>query len=42
MEDFLIDNNPKNKLNIPFSTYKGMNYQGGVSDHFPIVMKLEL
>lgn len=36
--DFLTDGNPKHRLITPYSTYKGMYYQGGVSDHFPIVM----
>lgn len=40
-KDFLIEDNPKNKLITPFSTYKGVRYQGGVSDHFPIVLKLD-
>lgn len=40
-KDFLIEDNPKNKLITPFSTYKGIKYQGGISDHFPIVLKLD-
>ena len=38
--DFLVDDNPKNKLITPYSTYRGLKYQGGISDHFPIVMTL--
>lgn len=37
---FLIDPNPKNKLITPFSTYRGIKYQGGISDHFPIIMMI--
>jgi hypothetical protein len=33
---FLVDNNRNNRLIQPLSTYKGMSYQGGASDHFPI------
>ena len=36
--EFLTDGNPKHRLLTPYSTYKGMHYQGGISDHFPIVM----
>lgn len=36
--DFLTDGNPKHRLLTPYSTYKGTYYQGGISDHFPIVM----
>lgn len=34
--DFLIDKDKNNRLIQPLSTYKGMHYQGGASDHFPI------
>ncbi|MBR1769854.1 MAG: hypothetical protein IJ748_05280 [Bacteroidales bacterium] len=37
---FLIDKDRYSKVDKPFSTYKGMKYQGGISDHFPIIMKL--
>ena len=40
MQDFLIDNNPNQTMITPFSTYKGFKYQGGISDHFPIYLKL--
>ncbi len=39
-DDFLVEQNPKNKLITPYSTYRGMYYQGGISDHFPIVMTI--
>lgn len=39
--DFLIDKNNKSHLDVPFSTYKGMHYQGGISDHFPIIMMIK-
>lgn len=38
--DFMIDPNPNISLITPFSTYKGYKYQGGVSDHFPIFIKI--
>jgi len=38
--DFMIDPNPNISLVTPFSTYKGYKYQGGVSDHFPIFLKI--
>ncbi|MFA6806505.1 MAG: endonuclease/exonuclease/phosphatase family protein [Bacteroidales bacterium] len=38
--DFMIDPNPKTTKTTPFSTYKGYKYQGGISDHFPIFMKV--
>lgn len=38
--DFMIDPNPKATKITPFSTYKGYKYQGGISDHFPIFMKV--
>lgn len=38
--DFMIDPNPKTTKVTPFSTYKGYKYQGGISDHFPIFMKV--
>ncbi|MBQ0112937.1 MAG: hypothetical protein KBT03_07395 [Bacteroidales bacterium] len=38
---FLINKDRSKRLDIPFSTYKGYYYQGGVSDHFPIIMKLK-
>ncbi len=37
---FLIDKDRHNKLDKPFPAYKGLRYQGGISDHFPIIMKL--
>lgn len=38
--DFMIDPNPNISLVTPFSTYKGYKYQGGISDHFPIFIKV--
>ncbi|MFA6200542.1 MAG: endonuclease/exonuclease/phosphatase family protein [Bacteroidales bacterium] len=38
--DFMIDPNPNYALITPFSTYKGYKYQGGISDHFPVFIKL--
>lgn len=38
--DFLVERDPYSRKNKPFSTYKGMNYQGGISDHYPIILKL--
>lgn len=38
--DFLVEKDPYSKLDKPFSTYKGMIYQGGISDHYPIILKL--
>lgn len=40
IQDFLIDNNPNQTMITPFSTYKGFKYQGGISDHFPVYLKL--
>lgn len=39
--NFLIENERKNRLIQPLSTYRGMNYQGGASDHFPIRLFLK-
>lgn len=38
---FLVKNDKSYAIDIPFSTYKGYYYQGGISDHFPIIMKLK-
>lgn len=38
--NYLIEQNPKNNITIPFSTYKGMRYQGGVSDHLPVFFRI--
>lgn len=40
MPDFMIDKNPDKVAITPFSTYKGYKYQAGISDHFPIFLKL--
>ncbi len=39
--EFLIDKDKHNRLIQPLPTYKGMNYQGGASDHFPIRLFLK-
>ncbi len=39
-EQFLIDPDTKSALIKPSPTYKGMRYNGGISDHFPIRMTL--
>lgn len=38
--EFLISKDKRKKYDRPFSTYKGVKYEGGVSDHFPIIMRL--
>lgn len=40
MPEFMIDPNPNSSLITPLSTYKGYKYQGGISDHFPIFLKI--
>ena len=37
---FLISKDKRKKYDRPFSTYKGIKYEGGISDHFPIIMRL--
>lgn len=37
---FLVEKDRKSKVDKPFSAYKGMKYQGGISDHFPVVLKI--
>ena len=39
--EFLISKDKRKKYDRPFSTYKGVKYEGGVSDHFPIIMRLK-
>ncbi|MGP1514434.1 MAG: endonuclease/exonuclease/phosphatase family protein [Bacteroidales bacterium] len=39
--EFLITKSKRQKYARPFSTYKGMKYEGGISDHFPIIMKIK-
>ncbi|MBN2667418.1 MAG: endonuclease, partial [Bacteroidales bacterium] len=38
--DFLLKNDNKYPGMIPFSTYRGYSYQGGFSDHLPILLDL--
>ena len=39
---FLFTKDEKYGDNEPFRTYKGMKYQGGISDHLPIYTDFEL
>jgi hypothetical protein len=38
--DFLLKKDPKYPGSSPFSTYKGYRYQGGFSDHLPVLLDL--
>ncbi len=38
--NFLILQDKRQRYDRPSPTYKGMRYAGGISDHFPIVMRL--
>lgn len=38
--DFLLMKDPKYPGFTPFSTYRGYRYQGGFSDHLPVLLKL--
>jgi Endonuclease/Exonuclease/phosphatase family len=38
--DFLLRNDPKYPGRTTFSTYKGYRYQGGFSDHLPVLLDL--
>ena len=40
--DFLLEEDDKYGGFKPFRTYNGMKYQGGFSDHLPIVLDLQL
>ncbi len=40
--DFLMKKDPKFPGSTPFSTYKGYKYQGGFSDHLPILLDLKI
>lgn len=40
--DFLLEEDEKYGGSKPFRTYNGMKYQGGFSDHLPIVLDLHL
>ncbi|MBQ7984761.1 MAG: hypothetical protein IJ250_03895 [Bacteroidales bacterium] len=39
---FLISQDRSARYDVPFSTYRGMKYEGGVSDHFPILMRIKV
>jgi hypothetical protein len=38
---FLLKNDPKYPGVTPFSTYRGYRYQGGISDHLPVLLDLK-
>jgi predicted extracellular nuclease len=40
--DFLMKKDPKYPGLTPFSTYRGMQYQGGFSDHLPVLLDLKV
>lgn len=40
-EGFLLKDDPVYPGKSPFSTYRGLKYQGGFSDHLPILLSLE-
>jgi hypothetical protein len=40
--DFLLTSDPKYPGFIPFSTYRGYRYQGGFSDHLPVLLNLKV
>jgi hypothetical protein len=40
--DFLLKNDPKYPGYSPFSTYHGYKYQGGFSDHLPVLLDLKV
>jgi endonuclease/exonuclease/phosphatase family metal-dependent hydrolase len=37
---FLLIKDPKYPGSMPFSTYRGYRYQGGYSDHLPVILEL--
>jgi endonuclease/exonuclease/phosphatase family metal-dependent hydrolase len=39
--DFLLKKDPKYPGKSPFSTYRGYKYQGGFSDHLPVLIDLK-
>ena len=39
--DFLLVKDPKYPGFTPFSTYLGYRYQGGFSDHLPVLLTLK-
>jgi len=40
--EFLLMKDPKYPGFTPFSTYRGYRYQGGFSDHLPVIIRLNL
>lgn len=40
--DFLLKKDPKYPGFTPFSTYRGFKYQGGFSDHLPVILDLKV
>jgi len=40
--DFLMKKDPKYPGPRPFSTYSGYRYQGGFSDHLPVILELKI
>ena len=40
--DFLLTKDPKYPGLTPLSTYRGYRYQGGFSDHLPVLLDLKL
>ena len=40
--DFLLKKDPKYPGMTPYSTYKGYKYQGGFSDHLPVILDLKV
>ena len=40
--DFLLRKDPKYPGMTPFSTYNGYKYQGGFSDHLPVILDLKI
>jgi predicted extracellular nuclease len=40
--DFLLNTDTKYPGPTPFSTYKGFRYQGGFSDHLPVILDLKI
>jgi hypothetical protein len=40
--DFLLRKDPKYPGFSPLSTYRGYRYQGGFSDHLPVLLDLKL
>jgi hypothetical protein len=39
---FLLQDDPNYPGHSPFSTYRGYKYQGGYSDHLPVILELNL